>query len=276
MPRFGGKDSDADDPAWAGRTSMTLDAAAKKTSWFSRLAHPGQFLIWSRLLVLPLAVLSALLFALGLWLSFFASPEDYQMGDMVRVMYIHVPNAWLGQFVYALMAVSALGTLVWRHPLADVANKAAAPLGAAFTALALYTGALWGRPTWGTFWEWDGRMTSTLVLLLIYLGIIALWRAFDDQLRAARIVAIVTLVGAINIPVIKFSVDWWNTLHQPASVFTAEGPRMPLSILTPLLVMALAFTMLFLVLHIVSMRTEIFRRRAETLSRQAALSAGTS
>jgi heme exporter protein C len=253
---------------------MTLDATARKPNWFSRLAHPGQFLAWSRPLVLPLVVLTALLFAVGLWFAFFNSPEDYQMGDMVRVMYIHVPNAWLSQFVYGVMAVSALGTLVWRHPLADVANKAAAPLGAVFTALALYTGALWGRPTWGTFWEWDGRMTSTLVLLLIYLGIIALWRAFDDQLRAGRIVAIVTLVGAINIPVIKFSVDWWNTLHQPASVFTAEGPKMPVSILTPLLLMTLAFTLLFLTLHIVSMRTEILRRRADTMSRQAALTGG--
>jgi len=253
---------------------MTLDATARKTNWFSRLAHPGQFLSWSRLIVMPLAVLTALCFAVGLWVAFFNSPEDYQMGDMVRVMYIHVPNAWLSQFVYGLMAASALGTLVWRHPLADVANKAAAPLGAAFTALALFTGALWGRPTWGTFWEWDGRMTSTLVLLLIYLGIVALWRAFDDQLRAGRVVAIVTLVGAINIPVIKFSVDWWNTLHQPASVFTAEGPKMPLSILTPLLVMMLAFTLLFLTLHMVGMRTEILRRRAETMSRQAALSGG--
>ena len=152
---------------------MTLDAA-RKPNWFSRLAHPGQFLNWSRLLVLPLAGITVMLFAGGLWLAFFASPEDYQMGDMVRVMYVHVPNAWLSQFVYGVMAIAALWTLVWRHPLADVAGKAAAPLGAAFTALALYSGALWGRPTWGTFWEWDGRMTSTLVLLLIYLGIIDL------------------------------------------------------------------------------------------------------
>lgn len=253
---------------------MTVDAAPRKPGWFSRLAHPGQFLAWTRPLLLPLAVGTALAFAVGLWFAFFNSPEDYQMGDMVRVMYIHVPNAWLSQFVYAMMAASALGTLVWRHPLADVANKAAAPLGAAFTALALYTGALWGRPTWGTFWEWDGRMTSTLVLLLIYLGIVALWRAFDDQLKAGRIVAIVTLVGALNIPVIKFSVDWWNTLHQPASVFTAEGPRMPPSILTPLMLMMLAFTLLFLTLFVIRMRTEILRRRADSMSRQAALTGG--
>ena len=247
----------------------------KQPNWFSRLAHPGQFLKWSGYLVLPLGILTALLFAIGLWFAFFNSPEDYQMGDMVRVMYVHVPNAWLSQLVYGVMAVSALGTLVWRHPLADVANKAAAPLGAVFTGLALYTGALWGRPTWGTFWEWDGRMTSTLVLFLIYCGIIALWRAFDDQLRAGRIIAIVTLVGALNIPVIKFSVDWWNTLHQPASVFTANGPHMPMSILTPLLVMTLAFTCLFSLLQVIRMRTEILRRRADTMSRQAAMAGAT-
>jgi heme exporter protein C len=251
---------------------MSVDAI-KKPNWFSRLAHPGQFLGWSRYLVVPLAALTVALFAAGLWFAFFNSPEDYQMGDMVRVMYVHVPNAWLSQLVYGVMAVSALGTLVWRHPLADVVNKAAAPLGATFTALALYTGSLWGRPTWGTYWEWDGRMTSTLVLLLIYLGIIALWRAFDDQLRAGRIIAIVTLVGALNIPIIKFSVDWWNTLHQPASVLTASGPRMPGSILTPLLVMTLASTLLFATLLIVSMRTEILRRRADSMERQAAMRA---
>ena len=249
---------------------MSVDTV-KQPNWFSRLAHPGQFLNWTRYVIWPLAIATGLSFAIGLWFAFFNSPEDYQMGDMVRVMYVHVPNAWLSQFVYGVMFCAALGTLIWRHPLADVANKAAAPLGAVFTALALYTGALWGRPTWGTFWEWDGRMTSTLVLLLIYLGIIALWWAFDDQLKAGRIIAIVTLIGGINIPIIKFSVDWWNTLHQPASVFTAEGPRMPASILTPLLVMMLAFTLLGILLGLVRMRTEILRRRADTMSRQAAL-----
>jgi len=245
--------------------------AVKQPNWFSRLAHPGQFLSWSRYFVWPLAILTAIGFAVGLWFAFFASPEDYQMGDMVRVMYIHVPNAWLSMLVYGTMAVSALGSLVWRHPLADVANKAAAPLGAVFTAITLFTGALWGRPTWGTFWEWDGRMTSELVLLLIYLGIIALWRSFDDQSKAGRIVAIVTLVGAINIPVIHYSVEWWNTLHQGATVFTASGPRLPGSMLVALLTMLLAFTLFFALLQIVRMRTEILRRRAETMSRQAAL-----
>jgi heme exporter protein C len=248
---------------------MTVETANPKQNWFSRLSHPGQFLGWSKGFILPLSAITALLFAVGLYFAFFASPADYQMGDTVRIMYVHVPNAWLSQFVYAIMAVSALGTLVWRHPMADVAAKAAAPLGAVFTALALFTGSLWGRPTWGTFWEWDGRMTSTLILLFIYLGIIALWRAFEDQGRAARIIAVFTLVGALNIPVIKFSVDWWHTLHQPASIMTT-GSHLPASMLLPLVLMSLAFTFLFLTLHIVRMRSEIFRRRAENLERRAA------
>jgi heme exporter protein C len=248
---------------------VTLDSAAPKPNWFSRLAHPGNFMAWSRPVLWPLGVVTALCFAIGLWFAFFNSPADYQMGDTVRIMYIHVPNAILSEGVYAVMFVAALGTLIWRHPLADVAAKAAAPIGAAFTALALYTGSLWGRPTWGTFWEWDGRMTSTLILFFIYCGIIALWRAFDDQLRAARIVAIVTLVGALDIPVVKFSVDWWNTLHQPASL-TLSGSTLPPEMLLPLGLMALAFGLLFLLLLLVAMRTEILRRRADSLSRQAA------
>jgi heme exporter protein C len=250
---------------------MSIEAATPKQNWFSRLAHPGSFMAWSRPLLWPLAVLTVLLFGAGLYLGFFQAPlETENVGTTLPILYIHVPNAWLSQFVYGAMFVAAFGTLVWRHPLADVAAKAAAPLGAVFTVLALYTGALWGRPTWGTFWEWDGRMTSTLILLFIYLGIIALWRAFEDQLKAARIVAIVTLVGSINIPIIKFSVDWWNTLHQPASIITGTGPRMAGGIFLPLVLMLLAFTVLFLVLHLVSMRTEILRRRVDSLSRQAA------
>ena len=248
---------------------MSTDTT-QKPSWWNRIAHPGQFVAWTAPLLWPLAILTALLFLAGLWFAFFNSPADYQMGDTVRIMYVHVPNAWLSQFVYVTMTISALGTLVWRHPLADVSMRAAAPLGAVFTALALFTGALWGRPTWGTFWEWDGRMTSTLVLLFIYLGIVALWRAFDDQLRAARVIAVFTLVGAINIPIIKFSVDWWSTLHQPASVFTPEGPKMPFSILLPLFLMFFAFTFLFATLQLVAMHTEIRRRRVMTLERRAA------
>jgi heme exporter protein C len=250
---------------------MTTEAAAPKPNWFSRLAHPGSFMAWSRPAIVPLALVTALLFLAGLYFAFFRAPlETENVGTTLPILYVHVPNAWLSQFVYGVMFVAAFGTLVWRHPLADVAAKAAAPLGATFTTLALFTGSLWGRPTWGTFWEWDGRMTSTLILLFIYLGIIALWRAFEDQLKAARIVAIVTLVGGIDIPIIKFSVDWWNTLHQPSSILTSTGPRMAGSVFLPLILMVLAFTLLFLTLHFVSMRTEILKRRVDSLSRQAA------
>ena len=248
---------------------MTLDTAAPKPNWFSRLAHPGAFMGWSRPVLWPLGIVTVLMFAVGLWFVFFGSPPDYQMGDTVRIMYIHVPNAILSELVYGVMFLAALGTLIWRHPLADVAAKAAAPLGAAFTAMALYSGSLWGRPTWGTFWEWDGRMTSTLILFFIYCGIIALWRAFDDQLRAARIVAIVTLVGGLDIPVVKFSVDWWNTLHQPA-ILTLGGSDLPPAMLLPLGLMALAFALLFVLLELIAMRTEILSRRADAMSRQAA------
>jgi heme exporter protein C len=176
-----------------------------------------------------------------------------------------VPAAWLGLFAWMLMSVAGLGTLVWRHPLADVAAKAAAPIGAAFTLMCLVTGSLWGRPMWGTYWVWDARLTSVLVLLLMYLGVIALWRTIDDPTRAARAAAVLTLVGAINIPIIKFSVDWWNTLHQPASVLRLGGSTIHPAILVPLIVMLVAFTLLFLTLHLAAMRNEIMRRRVRTM-----------
>jgi heme exporter protein C len=173
-------------------------------------------------------------------------------------------------FVYLVMSSAAIGTLVWRHPLADAAQKAAAPLGAGFTFLCLVTGSLWGKPEWGTWWVWDARLTSVLVLFLIYLGIIALWQVIEDPGKAARLVAIFTLVGAVNIPIIKFSVDWWNTLHQSSSVFRMGGPTIALSMLWPLIVMALAFTSLFLTLHMMAIRNEILRRRIRRLSMLAA------
>src|ERR1700720_2918614 len=203
-------------------------------------------------------------FAFGLRETYLA-PDDYQQGATVKIMFIHVPNAWLSMFTWGVMSAAALGTLVGRHPLADVAAKCAAPLGAAFTFLALVTGSLWGRPMWGTYWVWDARLTSVLVLLLMYLGVIALWRTIDDPTRAARAAAVLTLVGAINIPIIKFSVDWWNTLHQPASVLRLGGSTIHPTILVPLLIMAVAFTLLFVTLHLSAMRNEILRRRVRTL-----------
>src|SRR5437588_3430442 len=193
------------------------------------------------------------------------APDDYQQGATVKIMFIHVPAAWLGIFAWVLMSAAALGTLVWRHPLADVAAKAAAPIGAAFTLMCLLTGSLWGRPMWGTYWVWDARLTSVLVLFLLYLGVIALWRTIEDPTRAARAAAVFTLVGAINIPIIKFSVEWWNTLHQGASVFRLGGSAIDPSILLPLMSMLVAFTLLFLTLHFAAMRNEILRRRLRTM-----------
>ena len=229
------------------------------------LANPSRFLALAERLLPWLAAATALAFAAGLYAAFFVAPEDYQQGATVRIMFIHVPGAWLGMLGWAIMSVAALGTLVWRHPLADVALKAAAPLGAAFTFVCLLTGALWGRPMWGTYWVWDARLTSVLVLFLMYLGLIALWRAIEDPARAGRAAAVLTLVGAINLPIIKFSVDWWNTLHQPASLLRLGGPTIHPAILFPLLVMALAFTLLFLTLHLSAMRNEILCRRVRTL-----------
>ncbi|MBN9061406.1 MAG: heme transporter HemC [Rhizobiales bacterium 65-9] len=236
------------------------------TTMFARLANPTVFLVLTRRLLPALAGLTALLFAAGLYLSFAASPADYQQGDTVRIMYVHVPAAWLSMLIYTLIAISALGTLVWRHPLADVAAKTAAPLGACFTLLCLLTGSIWGRPMWGAWWVWDGRLTSVFVLFLIYLGLIALQRTIEDPGQAARAAAIMAIVGFINIPIIKFSVDWWNTLHQPASVFRLGGPSVDPTMLWPLMVMAAAFLFLFVTLHLASMRNELLRRRIRTIA----------
>jgi heme exporter protein C len=244
------------------------DAAAPVRS-LTDLANPTRFLRLADTIVPWLGGAALVVLAIGFFLAFTA-PEDYQQGITVRIMYIHVPFAWLAMMGYTVMAVAALGTLVWRHPLADVALKAAAPIGAAFTLLALATGSIWGKPMWGTWWVWDARLTSVFVLFLMYLGIIALTRALDDPGRSARAAAVLALVGFINIPIIKFSVDWWNTLHQPASVFRMDGPTIHPSMLWPLLITALGFTLLFFTLHLMAMRTEIWRRRVATMRRLAA------
>jgi heme exporter protein C len=232
-------------------------------------ANPTVFLALASRTLPWLAATTAALFAVGLWLAF-AAPPDYQQGETVRIMYLHVPAAWLSTFIYGVMALAALGTLVWRHPLADAAQKAAAPLGAGFTFICLATGSLWGKPMWGTYWVWDARLTSVLVLFILYLGLIALWRTMEDSGRAARAAAILTLVGCVNLPIIKFSVDWWNTLHQPASVFRLGGPTIAPQLLWPLLIMSLAFTLLFLTLHVMAIRNEILRRRVARLTMIAA------
>jgi heme exporter protein C len=232
-------------------------------------ANPSRFLGLAARLGPWMTAATLLLFVLGLALVA-GSPADYQQGETVRIMYIHVPAAWLAMFTYGCMTVSALGTIVWRHPLADVAARAAAPIGAAFTFMSLVTGSLWGRPMWGTYWEWDARLTSVLILFIMYLGLMALWRTVEDPARGARLAAILILVGSINLPIIKFSVDWWNTLHQPASVFRLGGPTIDASMLWPLFVMMAAFTSLMLTLLIKAMRNEILRRRIRSLGLMAA------
>lgn len=234
-------------------------------SWFNDLANPTRFLNLSAKLLPWLWGLAAIFLVIGLYMAFFTAPEDYQQGQTIRIMFIHVPFAWLAMATYGLMAISSVGTLVWKHPLADVSAKAAAPLGAAFALICLLTGSFWGKPMWGTWWVWDARLTSMLVLFLMYLGLIALWNAVEDPIRAGKAAAVLTLVGSINLPIIKFSVDWWNTLHQPASVFRFDGPTIHISMLIPLLLTAVGMTLLFLALHMVAMRTEILRRRVRTL-----------
>jgi heme exporter protein C len=215
------------------------------------------------------AAVGALL--VGQYGAWFVAPPDYQQGETIRIKYIHVPAAWMSLFGWTMMTLSALGTLVFRHPLADVAQKAAAPVGAAFAAICLLTGSFWGKPMWGAWWVWDARLTSMLVLFLMYLGVMALWRAIEEPGQAAKAVSIVTLLGAINIPIVKFSVDWWNTLHQPASVLRLDGPTIHSSMLWPLLVMGLAAGLCFAALTTMRMRTELMERR---LRRRAVLLAG--
>ena len=230
----------------------------------SDLANPSRFLAFANRTIPWLGGLAVIAFAFGINQAIVA-PDDYQQGATVKIMFLHLPGAWLGMLGWGVMTIAALGTLVWRHPLADVAAKATAPIGAAFTFMCLVTGSLWGRPTWGTYWVWDARGTSVLLLFLLYLGVIALWRTVEDPSRAARAAAILTLVGAIDLPIIKFSVDWWNTLHQSASVFRMGGPTIDASILIPLLIMTIAFTLTFVTLVLAAMRNEILRRRVRTL-----------
>jgi len=234
-----------------------------------RYANPTRFMELSGAVLPWIAGTAAILIASGLYLGFTA-PPDYQQGDTVRIMFIHVPAATMAMAVYGLMALASLIGLVNRHPLADVAAREAAPLGALFTALALVTGSLWGKPMWGTYWVWDARLTSFLILLFLYLGYIALWNAIEDETRAARAAAVLALVGAVDVVIVKFSVDWWSTLHQGESIFRMGGPLIAQVFLWPLFAMMLGFGFLFAALWIVRIRTEILNRRSRSLLRAGA------
>jgi heme exporter protein C len=237
------------------------------------LANPDRFARFTRPLVPVLWTAAVVLLLAGIWFSF-AAPEDYQQGDTVRIMFVHVPAASVGLMIYGALGVSSFFALVFRHPLADAAARAAALPGAAYTLLALATGSLWGKPMWGSWWEWgDARLMSVLVLFLFYLGYMALRASIDDEQKAARAAAVLGLVGLINLPIVKFSVDWWNTLHQPASLIRADGPSMSAVFLIPLLTMMAAYVVLFLALWLTAIRTEIVRRRVVAIRARRALEA---
>ena len=233
------------------------------------LANPERFMAFSRWAAPMFGALAAILAVAGLYLGFTA-PEDYQQGQTIRIMFIHVPAAQIAMFAYVCLGVASFLALVFRHTLADAAAQACAPLGAAFTFLALVTGSLWGRPRWGTWWEWDARMTSVLVLFLLYLAYMALRASLDDEAKAGRAAAILALVGVINLPIIHYSVEWWNSLHQGSTILAEGGPAMPAVFLTPLLLMSLAYLSAFGSLWLVRIRGELWRRRAQALELKAA------
>lgn len=230
-----------------------------------QFANPNRFLKAANA-ILPWCVWSTLgCLMSGLYFALISSPADYQQGQTVRIMYIHVPSAWMAMFIYANMSIASAVALIWKHPLAHLAARSSAPIGAAFTFICLATGMLWGKPTWGTWWVWDARLTSVLILFFLYIGYIVLINAFDDASRAMRASAVLAIVGAINLPIIKFSVDWWNTLHQPASIARLDAPAIHSSMLTPLLLMTAAFMGIYAVLLILSINSELIRARIRSM-----------
>jgi len=225
------------------------------------LANPQRFMRFSAAVLPFTASAAVILLAIGWCWALVFSPEDAVQGATVRIMYVHVPAAWWALSIYAFMAAASFAGLVWNHVLAHVAARAAAPIGAVYAGLCLVTGSLWGAPTWGTWWVWDGRLTSMLILFLTYLGYLALWAAVEDEARAARLAAILCLAGAVNLPIVHFSVTWWSTLHQPASVLRMGGAAVHPTMLYPLLVCGLAYGVAFAALLLAGVRAEIHQRR---------------
>ncbi len=229
------------------------------------LANPARFMRFSAALLPWAAALTVVLLAAGLYMGLVRAPADYQQGESVRIIYVHVPSAWMALFCYSIMALAGAVGLIWKHPLADLVAKSTAPIGTSFTVLALVTGSLWGKPMWGTWWVWDARLTSVLILLFLYLGYMALMRAFDNPERGMKAASILALVGFVNVPIIKFSVDWWSTLHQPASVIRPGGPTIHASILWPLILMALAFTAYYVWVLLLRVRGEIIANKIRVI-----------
>ena len=229
---------------------------------FYRYASPPVAYRFSGMLMWPVASVTIALLLSGLYLGLFVAPPDYQQGDSFRIMYVHVPAAWLSLFVYVVMASAGFTALIWRVKLAEVIASASAPIGAAFTFVALVTGSLWGKPMWGTYWVWDARLTSELILLFLYLGFMALESAIADPRRAARACGLLAVVGVINVPIIHYSVEWWNTLHQGPSVSRFDAPAIHSSMLVPLLLMAVAFQFLYAWCLLIRVRTGLLERES--------------
>ncbi|GGJ36796.1 heme ABC transporter permease [Neoroseomonas lacus] len=230
-----------------------------------RFANPGRFLRATGKVLPVLWAAALLVLGIGLAWALVFSPPDWQQGETVRIMYVHVPMAWLAMGGYTGLAILSVMSLIWRHPLADLTARELSPVGAAATALCLATGSLWGKPMWGTWWVWDARLTSVLVLFFLWLGHAALVRAFDDPERGARVGAILALVGFVNVPIVKFSVDWWNTLHQPASVARLAAPGMHVDMLYPLLICTIGFSLLFAAVVLARTRAAVMERRVRAL-----------
>ncbi len=226
-----------------------------------RFANPANFIKLADKTLPWLAVLAVISLLAGLWQALLISPPDYQQGDFVRIMYIHVPAAWMAMAAYLIMAISSASFLIWRHNLADIIARETAPLGAAFTLITLITGSLWGKPMWGTWWAWDARLTSVLVLFFLYVGYIALANSLENSERGSKICAIMALIGVVNIPIIKFSVEWWNTLHQPASIIRAGGVAIHESMLVPLFIMAISFHLIFFCILLLRIKTALIRKK---------------
>ena len=227
------------------------------------LVNPNKFNEIADYIFKPILILSIVLFALGLLFALYLSPNDYQQGSTVRIMYVHVPSAWLSLLTYAIMSLYSIAALAFRIPFGYIFNTAVAPIGAVFTLICIISGSLWGKPMWGTWWVWDARLTSVAILFIIYLIIIFMNFSFENRVVREKVVAIFILVGSVNLPIVKFSVDWWNTLHQPATISKLSKPSIDPSMLTPLIIMTSAFMMIGLAIAILRIKTEIISRKSE-------------
>tara|TARA_A200000113_G_scaffold139214_1_gene125112 strand:- start:152 stop:892 length:741 start_codon:yes stop_codon:yes gene_type:complete len=232
---------------------------------FDWLANPNRFNKITEKIQPYILLIAITTLISGLYFGLYDSPKDYQQGDAVRIMYVHVPSAWLASFLYFSLAISCVFYLVWKHPLADLVSSSIAPIGALFSALTLVTGSLWGKPMWGTWWVWDARLTSMLVLFFFYLGYMLLRNAFERKIDGSKTASVLAIVGLINLPIVKFSVDWWHTLHQPASIIKIGGPSIDDKMLLPLIIMIFALSFFSLYMIILNVKTKLIEKKCEAL-----------